>query len=334
MDGARNIGAVAASIRVGLLTAGLIMQSPGLGEIGTAAAQPAPTVAASRPAQAAFATADEAVSALVDALQRHDRVAVAKILGPGSEALLQSGDATKDDQERRRFLDAFAAHHTLSADGTDRMTLQIGPDNWPMPIPLVQRNGMWRFDSREGAQEIVNRRIGRNEIAAIRFCLAYVDAQRAYFDLFKQATGVGVYARLLVSTPGNYDGLYWPSAAGVPESPLTPLVQSAIEEGYPDQIESGKRVPYQGYFYRILTAQGADAAGGSKSYIQDGKLTAGFALVAWPATYGASGVMTFIVNQDSVVFQDDLGPDTAARVPAIKAFDPSLDWATVTISAP
>jgi hypothetical protein len=334
MDGARKAGTLAASVRIGLVVAAAVTPFAAFGMMGTAAAQSAPIAAAKRPAQTTFTSADDAVAALVAALQKRDHVATADILGPGSEALLNSGDPTKDDQERRQFLDAYTAHHALSPNGPDHMMLQVGADNWPMPIPLVLTDGKWRFDSRTGAQAIVDRRIGRNEIEAIRFCLAYVDAQKAYFDLFKQATGVGVYARLLVSTTGNYDGLYWPSAAGVPESPLTPLVQSAIAEGYPDQLESGKLVPYEGYYYRILTTQGANAPGGNKSYLQDGKLTGGFALVAWPVAYRASGVMTFIVDQDGIVFQNDLGPNTAARAKAMTAFDPGLDWTLVDISAP
>ena len=262
----------------------------------------------------------------------HDPAAIGSILGPGSEALVRSGDPVKDRQENQHFLDNYAAQHTLVAAGADRMVLHIGKNDWPMPIPLVRRNGLWRFDSGSGAQEVVNRRIGRNEIAAIRFCLAYVDAQKAYFDLFKQATGSGAYAQRLVSTAGNYDGLYWPSVAGIPESPLTPVVASAVEEGYPGQAEAGKAVPYQGYFYRILTRQGASAPGGTKSYMQGKKMVDGFALIAWPAIYGAGGIMTFIVDQDGVVFQDDLGHNTAKRAAAITAFDPGLDWARIDVS--
>jgi len=290
-----------------------------------------------RPVQAAtpqstYATPDAAVTALVAALKTHNPTAIGAVLGPGSEALVSSGDRVKDRQENQRFLDAYAEHHALVADGTDQMVLHVGQNDWPMPIPLVQHNGRWHFDSHEGAQQIVDRRIGRNEIAAIRVCLAYVDAQKAYFDLFKQATGAGAYAQRLVSTPGNYDGLYWPSVTGIPESPLTPLLESAVDEGYPGEVAAGKSVPYQGYFYRVLTRQGTSAPGGARSYIQNGKMVGGFALLAWPAIYGASGVMTFIVNQDGVVFQDDLGRDTAARAARITAFDPGLDWTRIDVS--
>jgi hypothetical protein len=282
--------------------------------------------------QPGFPSPDDAVTALVGAVQKHDPAAIEVILGPGSEALVRSGDPVKDREEQQRFLEKYARHHTLVAAANGQMLLHIGADDWSLPIPLVQQNGSWRFDSRAGAQEIVNRRIGRNEIAAIRFCLAYVDAQKEYFNLFKNNAGTGLYAQRLVSTPGNYDGLYWPSAAGTPESPLAPIVESAVEEGYPGQVEAGKPVAYQGYYYRVLTAQGPDAPGGARSYLRGGKMVAGFGLVAWPAIYDASGIMTFVVNQDGTVFQKDLGQDTTMRARAIKAYDPGWDWTRVDIA--
>jgi hypothetical protein len=278
-----------------------------------------------------YNSAEDAVSALIQAVQKQDTAATGTILGPGSAPLVLSGDPVKDHEERQKFLDAYAAHHTLEAEGASRMILHVGTDDWPMPIPLVQQNSSWHFDSRAGAEEIINRRIGRNELATIRFCLAYVDAQKEYFDLFKQATGAGVYAQHLVSTPGNYDGLYWPSAPNTPDSPLTALVASAVEEGYPNDIQAGRPIPYEGYYFRILKAQGAAAPGGPKNYVQGGKMVDGFALLAWPATYGAAGITTFIVNQDGIVFQQDLGAQTAARAAKIEAFNPDLDWARVDV---
>lgn len=300
--------------------------------IGQPVLAAAPT-AAKAPAQATFPTADAAVAALVDALQKNDAAETALVFGPGSEALLSSGDPTRDQQERSRFLESYAAKHRLLEDGPGRMVLRIGANDWPMPIPIVQDGGQWRFDTRTGAQEIVNRRIGRNELDAIRFAFAYVDAQKAYFALFAQATGTGAYAQRLVSTDGNYDGLYWPSVDGIPDSPLESLVENAVDEGYPGELVSGKQVPYEGYYFRILTAQGPDAVGGRQSYLKDGKLVGGFALIAWPAIYGASGVMSFIVNRDGVVYQRDLGPTTAARANDIKAFNPSIEWARVDVAA-
>ncbi len=294
----------------------------------------APVAAGPAPAaiQDAFATPDQAVAALMQAAQANDPQAVGRVLGPGSEALVRSGDPTKDANERKTFVTKYDEKHSLADDGSGRMVLTIGNDEWPMPIPLIEQNGKWHFDSHQGAQQIVDRRIGRNEIAAIRTCLAYVDAQLDYFDLFKQATGTGAYAQRLVSTPGNYDGLYWPATTGTVPSPLAPLVAKAQEEGYPGEVTAGKQLPYQGYFYRVLTSQGPNATGGARDYLAHGRMTGGFALIAWPTTYGASGIMTFIVNQDGIVFQKNLGPETAKRSGAIKSFDPDLAWARIDIT--
>ena len=202
-----------------------------------------------------------------------------------------------------------------------RTVLDIGTNDWQLPIPLVRRDSRWYFDSREGAQEIVDRRIGGNEIAAIRVSLAYVDAQNDYFERKKQQTGTGEYAQRLVSTPGKHDGLYWPAEDGQEDSPLEPLVAQARDEGYPGEMTRQKPVPYQGYFFRILYSQGAEAPGGAKNYVRNGSMTGGFALVAWPAIYGSSGIMSFIVNQDGIVFQKDFGPETAriaARIHAVQ----------------
>jgi Protein of unknown function (DUF2950) len=299
-----------------------------LGILAIIAAGPVTPAASSE-----FNTPEEAVAALVQAAQSNDRQSLAAVLGPGSEALVSSGDPTKDASETRKFLDDYKAKHSLAPDGPQRVVLTIGDNDWPMPIPLVEQNGKWHFDSRQGAQQIVDRRIGRNEIEAIRTCLAYVDAQQDYFDLFKQVKGTGAYAQRLVSTPGNYDGLYWPDAPGIPASPFSALVSKAIEEeGYPGDLVSGKQAPYEGYYFRILTAQGPNATGGARNYIADGGMTGGFALIAWPASYGASGIMTFLVDQDGIVFQKDLGADTAKRAAAIKQFDPDLSWARIDIT--
>ena len=206
----------------------------------------------------------------------------------------------------------------------------MGNDKWPLPIPLVQSDGRWRFDTVAGAQELVDRRVGRNEIAAIRTALAYVDAQKAYFALAGQH-GEPQYAQRFLASPGKYDGLYWPTGEGVPDSPLEPLVAQAREEGYPiDHRAEGPR-PYQGYYFRILTAQGFNSPEGRLDYISNGRMTKGYALVAWPASYGASGIMSFIVNQNGVVFQRDLGPNTAAIAARMKAFDPDLNWDRVEV---
>lgn len=282
--------------------------------------------------QLTFATPDEAVAALIEAARQNDLKRMTAILGPGSEALVTSGDPNADATTRQKFVAAYDTSHKLVQTGVDRDMLSVGPDNWPLPIPVVQQTGRWRFDSMAGAQEIIDRRIGRNEIAAIRVALTYVDAQRAYFEQSKQKSGTGEFAQRLVSTPGQQDGLYWPATDQEPASPLAPLVAQAVEEGYPGDIVSGRQIPYQGYYFRVLKAQGEDAPGGAMDYMDGGRMTKGFALVAWPAAYGSSGIMTFLVNQDGVVFQKNLGKATATVAGAVRRFDPDVTWARVDVT--
>jgi hypothetical protein len=282
------------------------------------------------PTQQTYATADEAVAALVDAVKQGEAKQLEAVLGPGSSKLVNSGDPIADSEARARFLSDYADQHKLVADGTERMTLDVGPNSWPMPIPLVKAADRWRFDSAAGAQEILDRRIGRNEIAAIRSMLAYVAGQKAYYAL-AEAHGHAAYAQRLVSSKGRHDGLYWPAAEGQQPSPLADFVAQAMDEGYPLDIVSVTPIPLRGYQYRILTGQGPAAPGGAESYIDHGRMTRGFALVAWPARYGASGIVTFIVNQDGVVFQKDLGRDTNEFVSTMQRYDPDLTWARVDV---
>ena len=295
----------------------------GLGSVAGLATAPAQT-SVSAIAQV-FNSAEEATAALVDALRADKADAIRSVLGPGSEKLLSSGDRYSDAAERRRFLGAYDDQHKLVAAEPGRTILQVGKGDWPFPIPLIQVAGRWHFDAHAGAQELVDRRIGGNEIAGIRTSLAYVDAQKVFSAL------TGQYAQRLSSSPGKHDGLYWPAAEGGPESPLAPLVAQAQEEGYPGERVSGRPTPYHGYFFRILTGQGTSAAGGPRTYIGADRMTKGFGLIAWPASYGASGIMTFITNQDGIVFQKDLGPHTAAIGAAMKLFDPDLSWTRVDI---
>ena len=298
------------------------------------AARASPVTETATPTQATpFATPEDAVSALVAAARADNVAAMHDVLGPGSVALLFSGDPVADEQARERFVAAYDAKHSLAPDALGRMVLSVGENDWPLPIPIVKDNGQWHFDSFQGAQDLVDRRIGRNEIAAIRTALAYVDAQKLYFEMMG-AQGAGAYAQRLASTPGRHDGLYWPAAAGEPESPLEPLVDQAVDEGYPGANMSGEPVPYQGYYFRILTGQGNNAPGGALNYVADGRMSKGFALIAWPAIYSASGIMTFEVNQDDVVFQKDLGPATATLVPKMRLFDPDLSWTRVDVVGP
>ncbi len=280
--------------------------------------------------QQTFATPDQAVAALVAAVQANIPQGLYAVLGPGSETLVSSGDPVADAEAAKRFLASYAEHHALDPAGAGEMMLEVGKNDWQLPIPIVEANGRWRFDSAAGAQELVDRRIGRNEIEAIRTLLGCVDAEREYFVLTGKQ-GHAEYAERFVSTPGQQDGLYWPASADAAESPLGPLVATAEAQGYPGELAAGKPTPYQGYYFRILKARGANAPGGAKDFVVNGQMTGGFALVAWPASYGSSGIMTFVVGEDGVVFQKDLGPGTAALASAMSLFDPDLSWARVEL---
>lgn len=278
------------------------------------------------PDHAAYADADAAVAALVDAARKDDVAALAKVFGPGAGEIVDSGDPVADRSARQRFLAMYDAKHLLVDDGTDRKLLLVGEQSWPLPVPLEQASGRWQFDGAEGADEVVFRRIGRNELGAIAVCRGYVDAQLEYAAEDRDGEGAGVYAQKLISDPGLRNGLYWATAPGETPSPVGPFVAEAAAEGY----RAGGASAYHGYRYRPLFRQGEHANGGARDYFDNGVLVHGFALVAWPAEHGVSGVMTFIVNQDGVVFQKDLGPDTAAVVDALQAFDPDPTWIAVT----
>ena len=275
-----------------------------------------------------FKTPEEAVTALVAALQKNDMDGLKALLGPGSEELLDSGDAVQDASDRARFLDAYAAKHALVDDGADRKILVTGEDEWPMPIPLVKRDGGWHFDGEAGIDEMIYRRVGANELGAIDVCRGYVGAQLEYASEGRDGDPAGIYALKLISDEGMHNGLYWETGEDEPPSPAGPFVAAAAEEGY--RAGGADRTPYHGYYYRMLYAQGPNAIGGARDYFKDGLLTEGFALVAWPADYGSSGVQTFIVNQDGVVFQKDLGEDTATAVESIQSFDPDSSWIAIT----
>jgi hypothetical protein len=278
--------------------------------------------------QPSFNSPEEAVTAFVNALQGGDRAELGKLLGPGVDDLLSSGDAVADKADRDWFLTAYAAKHSIDADGTDKMTLSVGEDAWPMPIPIVKKSGRWVLDGDAGADEIVYRRVGRNELDAIDVCRGFVSAQLEYASEGRDGDPAGIYALKLISDEGMHNGLYWPTAGDEPPSPVGPFVAAAAGEGY-RRAEGGARTPYHGYYYRLLYKQGTNASGGAKEYFKDGLLTEGFAMIAWPADYGASGVQTFIVNQDGVVFQKDLGDDTATAVEAINSYDPDSSWTAI-----
>jgi hypothetical protein len=285
-------------------------------------------------AQRRFPSPEEAVRALVEATRASEPAALLAVLGPDARPLIASGDDVADQRSRERFLRAYEQGWQLVAAGEARAVLAVGQDGWRLPIPLVREGGSWRFDTAQGRREILDRRIGRNELSAIQVCLAYVDAQREYY--VRQASGgpLLAYAQRFGSTPGRRDGLYWEAAPGEPPSPLGPLVARAQAAGYrPGKGGQGPH-PYWGYYYRILTAQGSHAPGGAYDYVVRGQMIGGFALVAFPAEYGASGVMTFIVSHDGVVYQKNLGPQTSAVARAMTRFDPDPSWTRVETGAP
>jgi len=287
---------------------------------------------AQEPGQQTFATAADAVTALVNAVRSGDQKAMLDVLGASAGKLVRSGDPVADKNAGAKFLALYDAKNSLTQRAADHMELVVGPDDWPLPVPLVQANGRWFFDSDEATEILVNRRIGRNELMTIRTLLAGVEAQRDYFDRYKAGTGAGAYAQRVMSTAGRTDGLYWPVDQGDTPSPLGPLVDSALDEGYPGYVSpGGKPMPYHGYFFRILKAQGPNAPGGAKSYVRNGMMNGGFAFLAWPAEYGNSGIVSFMVGPDGVVYQKDLGRNTAGTASATASFNPDLTWARVDL---
>jgi hypothetical protein len=274
------------------------------------------------PAQKTFASLDEAVNALVAALRAADRKALVEILGPQGNPLVWSGDDVADRAAFQRFTAEYDRAHRLEGGG-GKVVLYVGEDDFPFPIPLVPDGPRWLWDTDAGDDELLNRRIGENELSTIQVCLAYVDAQREYYS---RGQGLLEYAQRLESTKGKHDGLFWEARPGESESPLGPLVARARAAGYP-LPPRGVAVPYHGYYYRILFAQGPDAPGGAYDFIVRGHMIGGFGLVAYPAIYGSSGIMTFIVNQDGVVYQKDLGPKTAQVANTIKTYNPDKAWA-------
>ena len=276
--------------------------------------------------QKVFGSPEEAAQALVAAAEKGDLKQMQAILGPGSQALVQSGDPVADRRGRERFAQVYAQAHRVEPQGDAKAVLLIGKDEWPMPIPMVKGKDGWRFDARQGREEILNRRIGRNELSAVQAVLAYVDAQREYYLRNPQGDKLLHYAQKFGSSKGKRDGLYYPTKPGEPPSPLGPLYASAKAAGYTKKGADGLPSPYHGYRYRILKGQGPRAPGGAYDYLAQGRMIGGFALLAWPATYGSSGVMTFIVNHEGVVYEKDLGRDTATVASKITRFDPDPSW--------
>jgi len=275
--------------------------------------------------QKTFKTPEAAVQALVKAAQGTDRQAVLGVLGPAAKPLIESGDPVADKNAREGFLAKYKAKNSLDKSVADKATLNVGEDDWPFPIPVVKKDGAWYFDSAAGVEEMINRRVGENELATIQSCLAFVDAQQEYYVRNVQKDPLQHYANKLISSPGKKDGLYWPAAPDEPQSPLGEEFAAARAEGYL-QPGTPKGAPYHGYIYRMLTSQGPNAPGGAYDYEVNGELLGGFGVIAFPADYGNSGVMTFVVNQDGIVYSRDLGPNTQRVAMGIVDFNPDTMW--------
>ena len=270
--------------------------------------------------QKTFSSPEEASNALVTAAQNNDEKALLDILGPDEKQIVSSGDETEDSQNRANFVQKYQEMHRLVKEPDGTTTLYIGAENWPTPIPLVGKSNSWYFDTDAGEKEILYRRIGRNEISTIRVCQELVAAEKEYYS-----TQHNEYAPKFFSDEGQHNGLYWKAGDGDTQSPIGPLVASAVAEGYA-RSQSGAPTPYRGYYYHILMGQGKNAPGGAKSYIVNGKMTEGFAFVAYPAEYRSSGVMTFIVDEKGVVYQKDLGKQTAVLAKAMKEYNRDSSW--------
>jgi len=282
-------------------------------------------------AQQSFKTPEEAVGALVTATKDAWPKGVVAVLGRDGVDIVSSGDKVADEAIRQNFLATYDAKHQVVKEGEDKAVLIIGTEDFPFPIPLTRKDGAWQFDTAAGRLEILYRRIGRNELAAIQASLAFVDAQNEYAEKDRIGAGVSTYAQRIVSRPGKKDGLYWPAAQGGDASPLGELVAHATTEGY---AIGGGRIPFHGYYFKILTEQGPTAPGGAMDYVVRGKMIGGFALVAYPAQYGNSGVMTFLVNHTGVVFQKDLGERTAKLAERMTSFNPDQTWKKVDVNTP
>jgi hypothetical protein len=275
------------------------------------------------PEQRTFASAEDASRAFFAAMQAQGEQAQLSILGPAGKDVLSSGDSVEDLDARVSFVTKYQEMHRFVTEGNGTLTLVVGAENWPFPIPLVRNNGSWHFDTAAGKDEIVFRRIGRNELAAMDACRDLVAAQEQYFarppaDLPKQ------FAQKLVSDEGRHNGLYWQGASDESDSPINPLIAYARQNLPTDQV--GEHVPFNGYMFRILTSQGRHAPGGTKSYVVEGKMSAGFAFVAYPVRYRSSGVMTFIVDESGTIYEKDLGPTTTKLAQAMTVYDPDSTW--------
>jgi hypothetical protein len=289
-------------------------------------AKPAAAAPKKSAAQRTFATPEEAAKALVGAVKAGDANALLEIAGPQSKSWIFSGDKVKDAEDWKRFAAAYEEKNAIVKEGDAKAVLNVGKDDFPFAAPIVKRGDKWAFDAEAGREEAINRRVGRNELDTIQTLLAIVDAQREYAVGDADKNGLNDYASRFISSEGKRDGLYWPTKAGEPQSPLGPLVAQAVREGYGKGAKTGQPQPYNGYYFRLLKGQGANAPGGKYDYEVKGRLFGGFAVVAWPAKYGVSGVTSFLVNHDGVVYEKDLGPNTESAAKKMTRFDPDKTW--------
>jgi len=283
-------------------------------------------VSAKMPKQRTFGSPDEAVKAVVVAIKARDVRELKVIFGPDSKGLFISGDEVADKVGNENFIRAYEEKNRIEIFNGDKAILYVGNNDWPMPIPVVKKGNGWSFDTKAGKKEVLQRRIGKNELNTIQTCKAYVDAQLEYATRDLDGDGLSKYAQKFLSAPGKKDGLYWETKEDEEKSPLGILFAGAAKEGYFPKEGKNKPVPFHGYYYKILKEQGEDAPGGACSYVFNGRMTGGFALVAYPAQYGNSGVMTFIVNKEGVVYQKDFGGSTAMIVKNMRAYNPDKTW--------
>lgn len=292
-----------------------------------AAAALAPDCQAAGVTQKRFATPDEAAQALVVAAKADDLKAMEAILGPGSRALIISGDGVADNAGRDRFVAAYEEQHSLEAKSSGVMILRVGADTWSLPIPIVKRGNGWGFDAGKGKKEILKRRIGRNELRVLEVLDAYVDAQQEYASKDCGGAGKVEFAQRIISSPGTHDGLFWVAKEGEPQSPFGPMIAKAAREGY--DTKDGNLSPFHGYYFKVLKGQGPHATGGAYQYVVKEKMILGFAMVAYPAEYGNSGVMTFLVNQEGIVYEKNLGKQTRRFAENLTLFNPDRSWKKV-----
>ena len=274
--------------------------------------------------QKVFGSPEEAMKTLVETVKAGDTKGMMAVLGPEGEDIIDSGDKVQDRNAQDRFVKACQERVDYVKEKEDRVSVIIGNDNWPFPIPIMKRGEGWVFDTKAGREEMLNRRIGRNELSTIQVCLGYVEAQREYASTDREQDGIIQYAQKVLSDPYRRNGLYWEAGEGELPSPLGPFIAQAARKGYTKKGD--KPIPYHGYYFKILTRQGPNAPGGAYSYVINGHMVAGFALVAWPTEYAVSGVMAFIVNQNGTVYQKDLGPKTEGIVKAMTLYNPDRTW--------